>query len=75
MTCDIVTVTPKIKENVLIEIPNQSEELSASIAQKMTPKMKYFGKIEKLEDEEMKKNLKSLFEVGFTNFDINKALL
>jgi hypothetical protein len=75
LTCDIVTIAPKIEPSVVFEIPNEPEELPASIAEKMTPKMRYFGKIDKLEDEEMKKNLRSLFEVGFTNFDINKALL
>jgi len=41
-----------------------------------TPKELYNNKIEAAEmDEAMKQNLRNLFELGFVNFEVNKALL
>ena len=40
-----------------------------------SPKQLYFEEVEKLQDENMKQALKSLYEFGFTNFRANQMLM
>lgn len=51
--------------------------LSTSITQMVkTPKQVYYEKIaEVVMDETVKANLKELFEMGFTNFEVNSGML
>merc|ERR1712029_770429 len=40
-----------------------------------SPKQLYFEEVEKLQDENLKQALKSLYEFGFTNFRANQMLM
>jgi len=40
-----------------------------------SPKELYFESVEKVQDENMKMALKSLYDFGFTNFGVNNMLM
>jgi len=62
---------PEIKASI---IEDQSTSLSTKISEIKTPKQVYFEKMIEL-DEQVKAALRDLFEMGFTNFEVNSGLL
>lgn len=57
--------------------PEQPIDLSLSYAQipVATPKMVYFDQVQKQTIEQLRKDLTTLYDFGFVDFEVNKALL
>ena len=60
-------------------IPNQEQPIDLSIAHSQlpvtTPKMIYFDKVNQEQSKQLRDDLKNLYDFGFVEFEINKALL
>jgi hypothetical protein len=65
---------PAAASNEASEQPSALMNSTISIDAK-SPKEFYFESVEKVEDENMKTALKSLYDFGFTNFGVNNMLM
>ena len=48
---------------------------SVSISQIVTPKFAYYEKVMKVVDPDVRTNLRELFDMGFTSFEVNSSML
>lgn len=61
------------------QVPNHEQPIDLSMAYSqlpvMTPKMIYHDKVNKEKNEQLRRDLKNLYDFGFVDFEVNKALL